>query len=160
MKAGTPRKPKTQPPHQPMLTQRQMSSHDQLPSAFLDPRRHREGGTITEHAITRCSELYMSHTFVLREQIIVNAPLERCFLLSTSTEIVERELGMHPVRGKTSGLIGDGETVRWEGWQLGFPNFHESIIEHFERNVFFRDRMIDGRFRALLQSRGGPVKIG
>ena len=93
--------------------------------------------------------MHGTHKFILREQIIVNAPLERCFLLSTSIKIVERELGMHPVRGKTAGLIGEGETVRWEGWQLGFPNFHESIIERFEPNVFFRDRMINGRFRSF-----------
>ncbi len=24
-----------------------------------------------------------------------------------------------------------GDTVRWEGWQLGLPQFHESLIEAF-----------------------------
>ncbi len=88
-------------------------------------------------------------TFVLREEIAVRAPLERCFRLSTSVAIVERELGMHPVRGRTSGFVQAGDTVRWEGWQLGFPQYHESLIECFEPMVFFRDRMIAGRFASF-----------
>jgi ligand-binding SRPBCC domain-containing protein len=88
----------------------------------------------------------MNQEFRLRDEIVVSAPIERCFLLSTSVEIVERELGMHPVRGRTSGLVVEGDTVRWEGWQLGLPQFHESLIELFEPLVFFRDRMIAGRF--------------
>jgi ligand-binding SRPBCC domain-containing protein len=88
----------------------------------------------------------MHREFQLREEIVVHAPVERCFLLSTSVEIVERELGMHPVRGRTSGLVVEGDTVRWEGWQLGLPQFHESLIDVFHPLVFFRDRMIAGRF--------------
>ncbi len=87
--------------------------------------------------------------FVLRDETLVRAPIERCFLLSTNLEIVERELGMHPVRGRTSGLVVDGDTVRWEGWQLGLPQFHESLIEAFHPPVFFRDRMIAGRFASF-----------
>ncbi len=88
----------------------------------------------------------MNQEFQLRDEIVVRAPIERCFLLSTSVEIVERELGMHPVRGRTSGLVVEGDTVRWEGWQLGLPQFHESLVEFFEPLIFFRDRMIAGRF--------------
>jgi ligand-binding SRPBCC domain-containing protein len=66
--------------------------------------------------------------------------------LSTSAAIVERELKMHPVRGRVTGFVVGGDTVRWEGWQLGLPQFHESLIEDYRPNVFFRDRMIAGRF--------------
>lgn len=78
--------------------------------------------------------------------MVVHAPIERCFLLSTSIEIVEQELSMRPVRGRTSGLVTGGDTVRWKGWRLGLPQFHESLIERFEPPGFFRDRMIAGRF--------------
>ncbi len=88
----------------------------------------------------------MNREFRLHDEIVVDAPIERCFLLSTSIEIVERELGMHPVSGRTSGLVVEGDTVRWEGWQLGLPQFHESLIDFFQPPVFFRDRMIAGRF--------------
>jgi len=91
----------------------------------------------------------MTRTFTLHDEIAVRAPLERCFLLSTSLAIVERELGMHPVRGRTSGLVVGGDTVLWKGWQLGMPQFHESLIESFEPPRFFRDRMIAGRFASF-----------
>jgi ligand-binding SRPBCC domain-containing protein len=84
--------------------------------------------------------------FVLREETTVRAPIERCFLLSTSLALVERELGMRPVGGRTTGLVVGGDTVRWQGWKFGLPIFHESLIEEFKLPMFFRDRMIAGRF--------------
>ena len=107
----------------------------------------------------------MGHVFRLREEIVVRAPIERCFLLSTNLEIVAQELGLRPVRGRTSGLIVGGETVRWEGWRLGLPQFHESLIDRFEPPVFFRDSMIDGRFagfehdHAFFDHSGGSVLL-
>jgi ligand-binding SRPBCC domain-containing protein len=91
----------------------------------------------------------MARLLVIRDFIIVHAPIERCFQLSTSTEIVQRELHMHPVRGRTSGLVQDGDTVRWQGSQFGLPQYHESLIEGFHPPAFFRDRMISGRFRTF-----------
>ena len=88
----------------------------------------------------------MAREFVVRDETVVQAPIELCFLLSTSVEIVERELKMHPVRGRTSGFVEGGDTIRWEGWQLGLPQVHESLIENFRPHAFFRDRMIAGRF--------------
>lgn len=91
----------------------------------------------------------MAIEFSLHEEIVIHAPLQRCFLLSTSVEIVERELGMHPAQGRISGLVTGGDTILWEGWQLGLPQFHESMIEDFRPYTFFRDRMIAGRFRTF-----------
>lgn len=88
----------------------------------------------------------MAVQFSLRDEVVVRAPMERCFLLSTSLALVERELKMRPVGGRTTGLVVGGDTVRWEGWKLGLPQFHESLIEAFEPYRFFRDRMIEGRF--------------
>jgi ligand-binding SRPBCC domain-containing protein len=87
--------------------------------------------------------------FILRQNILVEAPMERCFLLSTSIELVRKELGMKPVEGRTSGLVTAGDTIRWQGWQLGFWNYHVSLISAFEPPYFFQDRMIDGRFRTF-----------
>ena len=91
----------------------------------------------------------MAQLFTLQDEVLVRAPIERCFLLSTSVALVQRELGMKPVRGRTSGLVIAGDTVRWEGWQLWLPQYHESLIEPFEPPVFFRDRMIAGRFASF-----------
>jgi ligand-binding SRPBCC domain-containing protein len=89
--------------------------------------------------------------FVLKDYVQIDAPLERCFLLSTSLAIVERELGMHPVAGRdatrTSGLVVAGDRIRWEGWQLGLPQHHVSLISAFEPNRFFQDTMVAGRFK-------------
>lgn len=91
----------------------------------------------------------MGRTYTLREEIVVHAPAERCFLLSTCVEIVQLDLRMRPVGGRTSGLVVSGDTVLWKGWKLGLPQFHESLIERFEPPVFFRDRMIAGRFASF-----------
>lgn len=89
--------------------------------------------------------------FVLRHSIVIHAPIERCFALSTSVEIVQRELHMTPVQGRTTGLVQGGDTIRWEGMQLGFSNFHVSLIQPqtFDAPHFFQDRMIAGRFRTF-----------
>ena len=89
--------------------------------------------------------------FSLRHGLHIHAPIERCFALSTHLDVVERELGMYPVDGRTGGLVTAGETVRWEGLQLGFANYHVSLIvpETWDRPRFFQDRMIAGRFRSF-----------
>ena len=89
----------------------------------------------------------MVRQFVLRDEVVVWAPIERCFQLSTNVEIVRMELHMRLVRGRTAGLVTAGDTVRWEGWKFGMPQVHESLIEAFQPWAFFRDRMISGRFR-------------
>jgi len=87
--------------------------------------------------------------FSVHDNIVIRAPIERCFLLSTSVALVQKTLGMKPVAGRTSGHVVDGDTVRWEGWQLGFPNYHVSLITEFEEPYHFQDRMIAGRFRGF-----------
>ncbi len=56
---------------------------------------------------------------------------------------------MHPVEGRTSGLVIGGDTVLWKGWQLGLPQFHKSLISRFEPFRFFQDTMIAGRFKTF-----------
>ena len=85
-------------------------------------------------------------TFVLRESQLIRAPIDRCFLLSTSVEIVHQELAMQAVAGRTAGLAVEGDVIRWQGWQLGWRHHHVSQINHYQRPSFFQDRMIEGRF--------------
>ena len=77
----------------------------------------------------------------------VNAPIERCFLLSTNIELVQETLGLKPLFGKTSGLAGPDDVVLWAGWKFGLPQMHESIITKYERPTFFQDTMERGRFK-------------
>lgn len=89
--------------------------------------------------------------FSLRHGLLIKAPIERCFALSTDLGVVERELGMQPVEGRTGGLVTAGDTVRWEGMQLGFFNYHVSLIEPetWDPPHFFQDRMVAGRFKSF-----------
>ena len=85
--------------------------------------------------------------FRLKESVHINAPIERCFLLSTNIELVERTIQMRPVEGKTSGLIGDGDRVVWHGRKFGIPAFHHTLITGYQRPTFFQDTMERGMFR-------------
>ena len=83
----------------------------------------------------------------LKESIHINAPIDRCFMLSTSVPLVGYALKMKPVKGKTTGLVVKGDRVRWRGWKFGLPQMHESIITQYRRPDFFEDTMRRGRFR-------------
>jgi ligand-binding SRPBCC domain-containing protein len=85
--------------------------------------------------------------FRLKESVHVNAPIERCFLLSTSIDLVRQTLQMRPVSGKTSGLIEDGDQLLWRGWKFGIPAMHETLITGYTRPTFFQDTMGRGYFR-------------
>ena len=85
--------------------------------------------------------------FRLKENIHVNAPLERCFLLSTSIAIVQQTIGLTPVEGKTAGLIVGGDQLVWRGWKFGIPAMHETLITGYDRPNFFQDTMGRGRFK-------------
>ncbi len=85
--------------------------------------------------------------FRLKESIHVNAPIERCFLLSTSIDLVRQTLKMKPVSGKTSGLIQPDDQLLWRGWKFGVPAMHETLITGYTRPTFFQDTMGRGYFR-------------
>jgi ligand-binding SRPBCC domain-containing protein len=85
--------------------------------------------------------------FRLKESIHVSAPMDRCFLLSTSIELVERTIALKPVEGKTSGLVVGGDQLVWRGWKFGLPAMHETLITAYERPKYFQDTMGRGRFR-------------
>ncbi|MDP9039452.1 MAG: SRPBCC family protein [Acidobacteriota bacterium] len=96
--------------------------------------------------------------FAIRDTVRISAPVGRCFALSCSLAVVERELRMHPVAGvdpetgapyRTAGLVVGGDRVRWQGWKFGLPQVHVSLISRFEPGRFFRDTMIGGRFRTF-----------
>ncbi len=85
--------------------------------------------------------------FRIKESIHINAPVDRCFLLSTSIEIVQQTLHMHPVSGQTTGLITAGSQLVWRGWKFGLPAMHETLITGYDRPHFFQDTMGRGMFR-------------
>jgi ligand-binding SRPBCC domain-containing protein len=85
--------------------------------------------------------------FRLKDSIHVNAPVDRCFLLATSIELVAQTLEMRPVEGKTAGLIVGGDQLVWRGWKFGLPAMHETLITGYDRPNFFQDTMGRGYFK-------------
>lgn len=88
--------------------------------------------------------------FVVSDRIHVNAPIERCFLLSTNLDLVRQSLKMRLVAGQStrgSGLAEGGDRLVWRGWAFGLPHRHESVITRYERPDFFQDTMEQGRFK-------------
>ena len=85
--------------------------------------------------------------FELKDSIHVDAPMERCFLLSTSIELVERTIKLTPTEGKTSGLIVGGDQLVWRGWKFGIPAMHQTLITGYDRPNFFQDTMGRGYFK-------------
>jgi ligand-binding SRPBCC domain-containing protein len=77
--------------------------------------------------------------------------IDTCFDMARNIDIHKESLkhtGEIPVSGKTTGLIGLGEWVRWEAQHLGFVQYLTSRITEFERPVFFVDEMISGAFKS------------
>ena len=91
----------------------------------------------------------MADDFVIRDNTLIAAPIERCFLLSTSIDLVQRTLGMRPSATeskKFSGMIEAGDQLVWRGWKFGLPAMHETLITAYDRPRHFQDTMGRGRF--------------
>lgn len=96
----------------------------------------------------------MGKVFTVSDTVHINAPIERCFLLSTSIDLVQRTLGMRPVSGKMTGLVEMGDQLIWAGWKFGFPQMHETLITAYDRPKFFQDTMGRGRFKTFSHDHG------
>ncbi len=87
--------------------------------------------------------------FVVRDSALLEAPIGRCFLLSTSIDLVQRTLGMRPSAKeskKAAGMIEAGDQLVWRGWKFGLPAMHETLITAYDRPNHFQDTMGRGRF--------------
>lgn len=80
----------------------------------------------------------------------INAPVERCFLLSLNIDlhVASARLSQEKaIAGVTEGLIGEGETVTFQGRHLGMRWRHTSRIEMLRPHSYFRDVMTAGSFQ-------------
>ena len=94
----------------------------------------------------------MAHEFRVHDSTQIKAPIERCFLLSTSIELVQGTLGMRPSvkeSKKAAGMIEAGDQLVWRGWKFGLPAMHETLITAYQKPVHFQDTMGRGRFAAF-----------
>jgi len=104
--------------------------------------------------------------FTVRESVLVHAPIERLFQLSTHLALVQQTLGMRPIdtgvpNGVTSGHVVANSRVVWRGWKFGLPTQHHSLITAYTpphqdpsrlghddvtAEAFFQDTQERGRF--------------
>jgi len=83
-------------------------------------------------------------------QTIINASIETVFDTSRSIDFhIQSASKTHEkaIAGKTTGLIGFGETVTWRGKHFGIFLKHTSKIVEYERPLKFTDIMIQGHFK-------------
>lgn len=90
--------------------------------------------------------------YTLRTEILINAPIERCFDLARSVEAhvqSTQSTGERVVAGRMSGLLEMDEEVTWEAVHFGVRQRLTSRIVAFEFPRFFRDQMVRGAFAML-----------
>ncbi|WP_213805202.1 SRPBCC family protein [Granulicella sp. dw_53] len=85
--------------------------------------------------------------YTISDSTLVDAPLDRCFLLSTSIDLVAKTLRMRPLSGRLSGLIQPNDQLLWHGWKFGLPHRHQTLITAYDRPNHFQDTMGRGSFQ-------------
>jgi ligand-binding SRPBCC domain-containing protein len=79
----------------------------------------------------------------------IDAPVERCFLLSLSVDLhvaAARSTREKTAAGVTEGMISEGETLTFKGRHFGVRWRHTSLIEKLRPHSYYRDIMIAGPF--------------
>jgi len=82
----------------------------------------------------------------------IAAPIELCFDLARDIDFHTGSLestGERAVAGRTTGLIGLGESVTWEARHLGVRQQLTAEVTVFDRPTYFRDVMTAGAFRSF-----------
>jgi ligand-binding SRPBCC domain-containing protein len=82
----------------------------------------------------------------------INAPVERCFLLSLSVDLRVAAARSTPKSASVpapDGMIGEGETLTFRGSHFGVYWRHTSLIEKLRPHSYYRDVMIAGPFQYL-----------
>ena len=88
----------------------------------------------------------------LRVTTLISAAPVVCFDLARSVDAhlaSAVDTGERAVGGKTSGLLGPGDEVTWEGKHFGVTQRLSSRITQFQSPSYFQDRMTSGAFRSL-----------
>ena len=83
----------------------------------------------------------------------IHADPALCFDLSRDLDLHARSFGHtgeRAVAGTTSGLIGPGQEVTWEGRHFGLRLRHRARITAFDPPRHFRDEMVRGHFKSFL----------
>ena len=85
--------------------------------------------------------------FTIRQEIVVQAPCQRCFDLTRSVDFhvaSAREIAARADGGRRTGLSAAGDATVWSARFLGVRSSMETRIEDFETPAGFRDRLTHG----------------
>ena len=88
----------------------------------------------------------------IRLETHISAPIHIVFDLARSIDlhkITTAHTNEDAVAGKTSGLIGPGESVTWKARHFGMSHLLTSEITAYERPDTFTDEMIKGPFKSM-----------
>jgi len=126
-------------------------------SAAVAARWSKELPEANDAAAACCSDLFggrggRGRMVVIRIVTTISAPVERCFDLARDIDFHVRSLantGERAVAGRTTGLIGPGESVTWEARHLGVRQRVTAKVTEFDPPRYFRDVMTQGAFRSF-----------
>lgn len=82
----------------------------------------------------------------------INAPTQKCFDVARDIDVhvaSTAHTGERAIAGRTSGLIGLGETVTWRAEHFGIWQNLTSKITAFDPPHFFADEMVSGAFKSF-----------
>ncbi|MFL9838311.1 SRPBCC family protein [Flavobacterium sp. ST-75] len=83
----------------------------------------------------------------------IAAPIQIVFDLSRSIDLHKLstiQTNEEAIAGKTSGLIGEGESVTWRSKHFGFYQILTSKITFFDHPNKFTDEMVAGAFKSFI----------
>jgi ligand-binding SRPBCC domain-containing protein len=87
---------------------------------------------------------------IIRVGTWIDAPVERCFLLSLSVDLhvaTARSTQEHASTEAVRGTIGEGDTLTFKGHHFGMRGRHTTLIEKLRPHGYYRDVMISGPFQ-------------
>lgn len=82
----------------------------------------------------------------------INAPIERCFLLSLSVDLHKASVSgtkEKAIAGVTKGLMQLNDTVTWEANHFGLKLHMTSKITSYQKPNYFVSEMVKGPFKKL-----------
>ncbi len=89
---------------------------------------------------------------VIQLTTIINAPIERCFLLSLSVDLHKASVAQTretAIAGVTSGTMKLNDKVTWQARHFGFNLTMTSHIPVYEKPTYFVSEMLKGPFKKL-----------
>ncbi|QMV40020.1 SRPBCC family protein [Cohnella cholangitidis] len=89
----------------------------------------------------------------VRTEVIIDAPIEKCFDLARDIEVHTRTVWKHTkeraISGTTTGTINEGETVTFQATHFLIRQKLTSKITKLEKPYYFVDEMVKGAFKKL-----------